>query len=145
MKKHLFVVFLLLIIIMLPMIMILMNGGRTSYLERKVSFDFSLTPSCLYEYDRFSQGKDYDKLTIFEIDSNIVEFENYLHKTGWHLLPLSDDVLNHPLCDASFDTNMINMLSSSNGYWHWDEKFDELIVYDADEHRLYIRNASVLN
>lgn len=145
MKKYLLVVFSVLIVGMLPMIMMLMNGEGTSYVERKVSFDFSLMPSCLYEFDRFSQGKDYDKLTIFKIRSNIVEFENHLHKSGWHLLPLSDHILNHPLCNVSFDANMIDMLSSSNGYWHRDEKFDELIVYDADEHMIYIRNASVLN
>lgn len=136
MKKYLLVVFSVFIVGLLPMIMMLMNGGGTSYVERKVSF--SLMPSCLYEFDRFSQGKGCDGLTIFEIDSNIMEFENHLHKSGWHLLPLSDHILNHPICNVSFDANMIDMLSSSNGYWHWDENFDELIVYDADEHMIYI-------
>ncbi len=145
MKKHLLIAISVLIVGMLPMIMMLMSGEGTSYVERKVSFDFSLTPPCVYEFDRFSQGKDYDKITIFEIKSNIVEFQNHLHKSGWYLLPLSDDILNHPLCNVSFDANMIDMLSSSNGYWYWDERFDELIVYDADEHMIYIRNASVLN
>lgn len=143
-KKFLLAVLSVLIVGMFPIHIMRIGIKGTSYVEKKVTFDFSQTPQCLYAFDRFSQGKDYDKLTIYKIESNIAEFEKHLQDSGWFLLPLTDNIRNHQLCSLSFDTNMIDMLSCSNGYWRWDEKFNELIIYDADEHTIYIRNASVL-
>ena len=34
------------------------------------------------------------------------------------------------------------MLACSDGYWHWDSKFHDLMVYDAQTCILYIRRCS---
>ncbi len=143
MKKRLLVALLLVLIVaLLPMIKMAIEG--TSYVERIVSFRFSKRPQCTYAFDRFDEGKDYDVLKIYEIGTNIMEFEEYIRDSGWNPLPLAEDVLSHPLCKVSFDTNMNDMLSCTNGYWRWDEKLNELIIYDADKHIIYIRKASVI-
>lgn len=124
---------------------VMLNGGISSYVEREVSFKFSQSPKCLYSFDGYSQGKDYDKLVIYKIDSDIERFEKHLYDENWHTLPLAHEVLNHPLCNLTFDVNMKEMLNCTNGYWYWNEKFKELIIYDAVSHKIFIRKASVLS
>lgn len=127
------------------MMHVMLNGGISSYLEREVSFRFSQKPKCLYSFDGYSQGKDYDKLVIYKIDSDIERFEERLCNENWHILPLTNEVLNHPLCSLSFDVNMKEMLNCVTGYWCWDEKYNKIIVYDTESHKVFIRKASVLS
>lgn len=143
MRKRLLVILLLgLIVALLPMIKMAIEG--TSYVEWIVSFRFSQRPQCTYAYDLYDEGRDYDLLKIYKISTDISEFEEYIRGSGWKPLPLAEDVLSHPLCKVSFDPNMNDMLSCTNGYWRWNEKFHELIIYDADKHIIYIRKASIV-
>ena len=50
----------------------------------------------------------------------------------------------HPLLAERFDTHIDDMLACSEGYWHWDEKFHDLMVYDTQTCLLYIRRCSFL-
>lgn len=127
------------------MMHIMLNGGVSTYVERAVAFKFSQNPKRLYAFDGFSEGMDYDVLKIYQIDSDIERFEKHLRDENWHTLPLTNEILNHPLCSLSFDVNMKEMLSCTNGYWYWDEEFEDLMVYDAENHKIFIRRASVLS
>ena len=123
-----------------------MGGIRqATSLEQTVSFLFSQAPKCTYSLDRFTEGRDYDKLMIFTISSNIPEFEAYVRQSGWEPLPLADDIRSHPLCKDSFDGNMQAMLRCGNGYYRWKGKSKELVVYDAEQQLVYIRKASVIH
>ena len=62
----------------------------------------------------------------------------------WNPLPLTPDMLAQPLLAERFDTHIDDMLTCSEGYWHWDEKFHDLMVYDAQTCLLYIRRCSFL-
>jgi len=53
-------------------------------------------------------------------------------------------MLAQPLLAERFDTHIDDMLACSEGYWHWDEKFHDLMVYDAQTCLLYIRRCSFL-
>ena len=51
-------------------------------------------------------------------------------------------MLAQPLLAERFDTHIDDMLACSEGYWHWDEKFHDLMVYDTQTCLLYIRRCS---
>lgn len=126
-----------------PMIMYHINIGHESYVERNTGFHFSQSPECTYALDQVGHGKEFDMLEIFTISSDAAEFERYVHDNGWNLLPLTEEIVNHPICEADFDGNMSRMLNCNHGYWNWNADSCRLIVYDTDNQMIYIRKSTL--
>ena len=100
------------------------------YVERFIPYAFVQSPSRVYRHDEIDEGKDYNVISVYAVSAD-ADGEGFLRflKTSadWNPLPLTPD-----------------MLACSEGYWHWDEKFHDLMVYDTQTCLLYIRRCSFL-
>ena len=101
------------------------------YVERFIPYAFVQSPSRVYRHDEIDEGKDYNVISVYA-------------SADWNPLPLTPDIWIHPLLAERFDTHIDDMLACSDGYWHWDSKFHDLMVYDAQTCLLYIRRCSFL-
>lgn len=127
------------------LLVMLFSPRPKSYVEVRTSYDFAQDPPCIYKYNAVDHGKDYNVIYVFSIDSDADGFQSYLeNSTAWNRLPITSEILEYPLLDRSFDKQVNNMLNCTHGYWYWDERFHDFMVYDIENHLLYIRRASIL-
>lgn len=117
------------------------------YVERFIPYAFVQSPSRVYRHDEIDEGKDYNVISVYAVsaDADGEGFLRFLETSAdWNPLPLTSDMLAQPLLAERFDTHIDDMLACSDGYWHWDSKFHDLMVYDAQTCLLYIRRCSFL-
>lgn len=117
------------------------------YVERFIPYAFVQSPSRVYRHDEINEGKDYDVISVYAVSSDTdgEDFLRFLESSAdWNPLPLTPDILTQPLLAERFDTHIDDMLACSGGYWHWDSKFHDLMVYDTQACLLYIRRCSFL-
>ena len=117
------------------------------YVERFIPYAFVQSPSRVYRHDEIDEGKDYNVISVYAVsaDADGEGFLRFLETSAdWNPLPLTPDMLAQPLLAECFDTHIDDMLACSEGYWHWDEKFHDLMVYDTQTCLLYIRRCSFL-
>ena len=117
------------------------------YVERFIPYAFVQSPSCVYRHDEINEGKDYNIISVYAVSSDTdgEGFLRFLNRSAdWNPLPLTPDIWIHPLLAERCDTHIDDMLACSDGYWHWDSKFHDLMVYDAQTCLLYIRRCSFL-
>ena len=99
------------------------------YVERFIPYAFVQSPSRVYRHDEIDEGKDYNVISVYAVSAD-ADGEGFLR-----FLETSAE---------RFDTHIDDMLACSDGYWHWDSKFHDLMVYDAQTCLLYIRRCSFL-
>ena len=134
-----FVSIMIIIVAVLPMTM-----EHTSYVERSIEFSFSEPAIQIYSFDKIGEGREWDRLEVYKITSDFADFEKHLQSNGWNVLPLPEDIVNLPLCEASFDGYMDKLLSCNQGYWYCDGDCCKLMVYDIDSHIIYIRRSTLV-
>ena len=146
MKKHIFLFFVIAYVLLatVPIVIEMAVYGNKSYVERKVGFHFSKAPTCIYSYDKVGEGREWDVLAVYEITADVEQFESFLQISGWNALPLPENIVNLPLCEASFDGYMDKLLSCNQGYWYCDGDCCKLMVYDIDSHIIYIRRSTLV-
>ena len=107
-------------------------------------------------YKLISQGKN--MLIVETIDATKKRFPAYGNEkiisladiamyTNDSEVPLRDVLRSikekeNALYDVEFDCNMMNMLSSEDGYWMISPEHKLFCVYDRSDRLLYVRNAS---